>query len=175
MNNQTTGKLSFHCRLLLIIAIFAFVVNPTSSLAQELPPRPMVLTTYQNMSFGAFINGNGGGTVSINPEGYRTSTGDIFLVNMGESYYPAIFELEALPGNIIHVNLPVYATLSGPGGESTLTLTINSSLPVSPFINDINPPFRTQVRVGGTLTVGSPLSSPSGNYIGTFSITFIQE
>ena len=174
MYNPKPRILSLHCRLLLI-TIIAFVVIPASLFAQELPPRPMLLTTFQNLSFGAFINGNGGGTVTINPEGSRTSSGDIYLVNMGESFYPAIFEVEALPGNIIHVNLPVYATLSGPAGKSPLSVEINSSLPVSPFVNTTNPPYRTQVRVGGTLTVGNSSSSPSGNYIGSFSITFIQE
>jgi hypothetical protein len=142
--------------------------------AQELPPRPMKVTTFQNLSMGSFINGNSGGTVTITPEGSRTSTGDIYLVNMNSPFYPAIFEVEALPGNIIHIQLPVYATLVGPGGKIT-TLEINSSLPVSPFINSINPPHRTQVRVGGTLTVESPLGTPAGDYHGTFSVTFIQE
>lgn len=142
--------------------------------AQELPPRPMKLTTFQDLSFGAFINGNSGGTVTITPEGSRISTGDIYLANMGQPYYPAIFEVEALPGNIIHIILPVYATLTGPGGKIT-QLLINTSLPTTPFINSINPPSKTQVRIGGTLTVGNPLSTPAGNYYGTFSVTFMQE
>jgi len=142
--------------------------------AQEQPPRPMQVTTFQNMSFGAFINGNAGGTVIITPEGARSSTGDIYLINMGVPYYPAIFEVEALPGNVIHVNLPSYSTLTGPGGKIT-QLEINSSLPASPFINTVNPPFKTQVRVGGILTVGNPLSAPAGEYYGTFTITFMQE
>ncbi len=142
--------------------------------AQELPPRPMQVTTFQNLSFGAFINGSSGGTVTITPEGSRMATGDIYLANMGQLYYPAIFEVEALPGNIVHILLPVYTVLTGPGGKIA-QLEINSSFPNSPFINSINPPNKTQVRIGGTLTVDNPLSSPAGNYYGTFSVTFIQE
>jgi hypothetical protein len=158
------------CALLMVLGI----IIPSLVHAQELPPRPMKLTTFQNLSFGAFINGNSGGTITVTPEGSRIATGDIYPVNMSQSYYPAIFEVEALPGNIIHVVLPAYATLTGPGGKIT-NLEINSSLPTSPFINTINPPFRTQVRIGGTLTIGNPLTTPSGDYYGTFSITFIQE
>ncbi|HLO92358.1 MAG: DUF4402 domain-containing protein [Chloroflexota bacterium] len=162
-------------RVIIILTIMLVVIGLAHrASAQEQPPRPLQVTTFQNMSFGAFINGNSGGTVSITPEGARTSTGDIYLVNMGMPYYPAIFEIEALPGNIIHVMLPSYATLTGPGGKIT-QLEINSSLPVSPFINTTNPPFKTQVRIGGTLNIGNPLSNPSGDYYGTFTVTFMQE
>lgn len=160
-------------RHILILVLMAASLLKEAA-AQEQPPRPMQVSTFQNMSFGAFINGNSGGTVIITPDGARSSTGDIYLVNMGLPYYPAIFEIEALPGNIIHVLLPSYATLTGPGGKIT-QLEINSSLPVSPFINTINPPYKTQVRIGGTLTIGNPLSNPSGDYYGTFSVTFMQE
>lgn len=168
MTYSTKIKIRLSGMLLLVLLLTLGVK------AQELPPRPMKVTTFQNLSFGAFINGNSGGTVTITPEGSRTTTGDIYQVNMGLPYYPAIFEVEALPGNVIHVMLPVYATLSGPGGKIT-ELEINSSLPLSPFINNIHPPFKTEVRVGGTLTIGSPLTTPAGNYHGTFSVTFIQE
>lgn len=155
-----------------LCSVFLFASNLVD--AQELPPRPMIVTTFQNMDFGAFINGTSGGSVTINPEGSRTATGDVWLLNSGQGYYPAIFEVEALPGNIIHVLLPVYTTLTGPGGKLT-QLEINSSLPQSPFVNTTQPPFRTQVRIGGTLTVGGTFSTPPGNYFGSFDITFIQE
>lgn len=142
--------------------------------SQELPPRPMKVTTFQDMNFGAFINGTSGGTVTINPEGSRLATGDIWLLNSGTGFYPAIFEIEALPGNIIHVYLPVFTSLTGPSGKIT-QLKIDSSLPVSPFVNTVDPPFRSQVRIGGTLTIEGSLQTPPGNYYGTFTITFMQE
>ena len=160
-------------KLLLSAILLIWVFTPFLN-AQELPPRPMKVTTFQNLSFGAFINGSSGGTITITPEGSRMATGDIYLVNMGQLYYPAIFEVEALPGNIVHIILPVYATLTGPGGKIT-QLEINTSLPNTPFINSINPPNKTQVRIGGTLIVGNPLSNPAGNYYGTFTVTFMQE
>lgn len=156
----------------IVAAVIALVGTKIS--AQELPPRPMKVTTFQNMNFGAFTTGNIGGSVTITPEGSRIATGDVYPVMLGEPYYPAIFEVEALPGNIIHIQLPVHATLTGPGGKIT-QLTINTSLPNSPFINSSNPPFRTQVRIGGTLFIENQLTTPSGNYIGTFFITFMQE
>lgn len=159
-------------RLMLIIAALLFCA-PTI-MAQELPPRPLKVTTFQDLNFGAFINGTTGGTVTVTPEGSRDKTGDIWLLNSGVGSYPAIFEVEALPGNIIHIYLPVMTTLTGPSSVST-QLRIDSSLPHSPFVNTIDPPFRTQVRVGGTLMVGGSMETPPGNYYGTFTITFMQE
>lgn len=156
---------------ILVVLVLTIFIAQSRCHAQELPPRPMKVTTFQNLSFGAFINGFSGGTVTVRPEGNREQTGGIYLVNMNVPVHPAIFEVEALPGNIIHVVLPVYATLSGP--QEDIIMEINSSLPLSPFINSENPPYRTQVRIGGTLQIES--TTPSGNYFGTFSVTFIQE
>lgn len=157
--------------IILVVLVLTIFIAQFSCSAQELPPRPMKVTTFQNLSFGAFINGFGGGTVTITPEGSRIATGDIYLVNMNQPYYPAIFEVEALPGNIIQIGLPVFSTLSGP--QEDIIMEINTSLPGSPFINTIDPPFKTQVRIGATLTITG--TTPAGNYFGTFSVTFIQE
>lgn len=145
------------------------LANMTS--AQELPPRPMKVTKHLDLNFGAFINGSGVGTVTITAEGARSSTGDIYLVNMGVPYNAAIFRVEALPGNIIQVIFPPIINIAGSNGGIAI-LKIDSSFPTSPFINSINPPFYTEVKIGGTLTV---TGAPAGIYHGDFSITFIQE
>ena len=64
--------------------------------------------------------------------------------------------------------------LTGSNGGS-LTLHIGDTSPTSPFINTYTPPGKTQVRVGATLLVGSPLANTVGSYNGTFLITFIQQ
>jgi hypothetical protein len=142
--------------------------------AQEEPPRPMKVSTYQHLSFGAFINASSGGTVTIDAGGSRSVTGDIIPVFQGMQYHPAIFEVEANPGVIISLMPGAPVVLSGSNG-GTLLLNVGNSLPVSPFVNTTHPPFRTQVMVGGTITVGSMLASPAGNYTGEFFITFIQQ
>lgn len=142
--------------------------------AQEDPPRPMQVTTFQNLSFGAFIQGNTGGQVVVDPIGSRSLTGDLIPVFLGYQVYPAIFEVEALPGSIITIiNGPDVVLTGNHGG--TLHLHLGASIPSSPFINTINPPFKTQIRIGGTLTVGTMLNNPSGDYIGYFSVTFVQQ
>jgi hypothetical protein len=144
-----------------------------SASAQEDPPRPLQVTTFQNLSFGAVIQGTVGGKVIIDPQGSRSITGDLIPVNMGYTYYPAIFEIRAIPGCLITIVNGPDIIMNGPGG--TLTLHIGTSIPTSPFVNTRNPSSPIQVRIGGTLTVGNSMANPSGNYIGNFSVTFAQQ
>jgi hypothetical protein len=142
----------------------------------------MRVTTFQDLRFGAFVNGGSGGSVTISPGGTRTPSGDIYLMNM-EQYHAAIFEVEALPGNIIHVDLPIatFPLTGSNGGELELQITEflpENNIPIinsNTFINTLNPSGRTKVLVGGKLTIGNPTQDPSGNYIGTFHVTFMQE
>lgn len=144
------------------------------SYGQEEPPRPMKVFTYQHLSFGAFINANSGGTVTIGADGSRSVTGDIIPVFQGMQYHPAIFEVEANPGVLITALAGPQVNLSGSNGGS-LVLTIGSMLPLSPFVNTTERPFTTQIMVGGTLQVGTTLASPPGEYTGEFFVTFIQQ
>ena len=151
-----------------ILSLLSFTAS-----AQEDPPIPLQVSTFQNLSFGAVIQGNTGGTVIIDPQGSRTVTGDLIPVNLGYQYAPAIFEIEGNPGAIVSIVNGPDATLTGNGG--TLTMHIGTSIPASPFINTKTAPSRTQIRIGGTLYVGNQSHNPSGNYIGNFSVTFVQQ
>jgi hypothetical protein len=142
----------------------------------ELPPRPVtvIASISQNLSFGAFYHGNTGGSVIIFPNGSRSSTGDIVLLSMGYSFSTGLYDVVANPGTIISILSGAHATLTG-SNSGTLTLILGDSDPASPFIITSMPPNGTQLRIGGTLIVGNPLSNPPGDYSGTFDITFVQE
>ncbi|NVO21346.1 MAG: DUF4402 domain-containing protein [Bacteroidetes bacterium] len=167
--NRTVKRFS---RILILLACL-LAMNLVSK-AQENPPRPMSVTTFQNLSFGAIIQGYSGGTVIIYPSGSRSVTGDILQANLGYSYYPAIFEVGANPGTLVTIINGPDAVLNGSNGGS-MTLHLGDTDPPSPFINTLNPSGLTQVRVGGTLSVGNSLVNPAGSYSGTFSVTFIQQ
>jgi hypothetical protein len=156
------------CLSLLILVIYL------PAHAQEHPPQPIKVTTFQNLSFGAFFQGLAGGSVIIYPNGSRSVTGDVIQASLGFSYYPAIFEVEANPGSLIVIQKGPDVLLPGSNGGS-MTLHLTDTDPSSPFINTLTPPGRTQVRVGATLLVGSPLANPVGAYSGSFMITFIQQ
>jgi len=145
-------------------------------MAQQNPPHPIAIYSYpeQGLQFGAFTQGVMGGTVKIAPDGSRTVTGDVIQLSLGHTFSAAFFEVEGQPGTRIQIlKGPDVVLTSNTGG--TLTLQIGDTDPLSPFIISTAPPSRTQVRIGGTLVVGSPLANPPGNYNGTFTITFVQE
>lgn len=154
------------------ISVFSFAQNPTDTIPQD--PGAMSVYTIQNLSFGAFSHGNTGGNVIISNSGTRSVTGDVIPLNMGVQYFHAIFEIDAPQGSIISILNGPDATLTGSNGGS-ISLQIGNSDPASPFTITVPQPVRTQVNIGGTLTVGSPAANPPGTYTGTFYITFNQE
>ena len=173
MNTKLTYK-SIHTSTTIAIIVSLFLVFICfSANAQEHPPRPMIVNLHavQNLSFGAFIQGNVGGQVIIDPQGSRTVTGDLIPANMGYSYYPAIFQIDAIPGTVISILFGSDVLLPGNHGGS-ITLSVDTSLPHSPFITKT---ASTLVRVGGSLEVGDSGHNPAGDYYGTFFITFIQQ
>jgi hypothetical protein len=147
-----------------------------SALGQQQPPRPITIFVdpAQGLNFGAFIEGNSGGTVIVYANGSRSVTGSIIQVSQGSSFSPAIFQVTAVPGTIITISNGPDIILSGSNGGS-MSMHIGASSLGSPFVATANPPARTQLSIGGTLTVGNPLANPPGNYSGTFSVTFIQQ
>ncbi len=145
------------------------------SKGQEPPPRPVTITvTAQQLAFGAFYQGPLGGTVTINPDGSRVSSGDIVLLMLGYSFSTALYEVVGNPGTVVSILNGPDVLLPGSNGGS-LTLTIGDSDPASPFVITTIPPTPAMLNIGGTITAGNPASNPPGSYSGTFDITFIQE
>ncbi len=138
--------------------------------AQEKPPKPITVKVrnYQPLAFGTFIQNGNYGTVTIAPQGARSATGSIFLINSTTS--PALFDIESIPGTIITIRNGVNATLTG--GTGTLTLEIGGSYPQSPFITTGE---HTSVTIGGTLIVNALSANPEGPYSGQFEVTFDQQ
>jgi hypothetical protein len=162
----------FVAMLLSSVGAASFAQTPTDTLPGD--PGGIYAYTIQNICLGAFAHGLTGGTLTVGSDGTRTSTGDVVPLNLGVQYYNAIFEIEAPPGAIISILNGPDATLSGSNGGS-MTLHIGNSSPASPFNNVIPPPGRTQISIGGTLTVGGSGTAPPGSYTGTIYVTFNHE
>lgn len=148
---------------------YSFAQTPTDLLPGD--PGGLYVFTTQNLAFGAFYHGNTGGTIMVSNDGSRSVTGDVVALNLGIQYFNAIFEVEAPPGSIISILNGPDATLTGSNGGS-MSLNIGSSFPGTPFTTTVSPPTRTQITVGGTLTVGNSAATPPGTYSGTFYVTF---
>lgn len=150
-------------------SLFCDAQTPTDTLPGD--PGGLYVYTIQNMAFGAFCHGSTGGTIILANDGSRSVNGDVIALNLGIQYFNAIFELEAPPGTIVSILNGPNATLSGSNGGS-MTLSIGNSSPAGPFSTVVSPPSRTQVNIGGTLSVGNNATSPPGSYTGTFYVTF---
>ena len=161
---------------LVILASIIMITTSHNVFGQELPPRPINITVNlaQQLSFGAFYHGVSGGSVIIYPDGSRSATGDVVLINMGFTYSAGLYDLVGNAGTLISLLSGSTAILSGSNGGS-LTVQIGSSEPISPFIIITTAPSSTQLRIGATLIVGNMFANPSGNYSGSFDLTFVQE
>ncbi len=176
MNLSTLIRMNRAGLFLVRAASFLTVAFTVPIMAQEPPPRPITVTvTAQSLSFGAFTLGGVGGTITVDPDGSRSSSGDVIpLAIAGYSFSAALYEIDANPGTLINIMNGPDVILTGiPGG--TMTLTIGSCSPASPFVTTAIPPATTSLYVGGTLTVGNTISNPPGSYSGSFNITFVQE
>ncbi|WP_424493589.1 DUF4402 domain-containing protein [Salinimicrobium sp. GXAS 041] len=162
--------------LLKIAFLILFLSGAFPMLAQENPPIPVKVevNTSQFLNFGAFTTGEGGGTVTVDFNGNRTHTGNVFLLNLGASPSPALFDVTANPGTILQIIAPNSVELNGTNG-GTIYLDINSFSTGQSFITTANPPGVNEVFVGGTLTIGNESAAPAGRYNGTFNLTFIHQ
>jgi hypothetical protein len=162
-------------RLLILFCAVFFMLISSDLMAQEDPPRPIIVTaTAQSLGFGAFYPGAAGGTVTISPLGARSASGDVVLLNLGFTFAPALYEIVGNPGTVITLLNGSDVSLPGSNGGS-MTLHIGLSDPLAPFVLSAPYPMPTQLRIGGTLTVGNIGANPPGAYTGTFNVTFNQQ
>ena len=174
ITSNKTGNIKIVQRL--ILAALWLLCSRLPAHAQPPPPHPFTVfvNPAQGLIFGAFFHGVSGGSVIIFPDGSRSVTGDVVQANLGFPFSAAIYEIEAVPGTAISILNGADAILSGSNGGS-VTLHIGTASTGALFITSAVPPARTQVRIGGTLSIGSALANPAGSYSGFFSVTFIQE
>jgi Domain of unknown function (DUF4402) len=173
---KTLLQLSYSSRLTPFVFSLIVLCVCGNVRAQQPPPRPISVSFNPSLGlrFGGVFLGTTGGTVTVAPDGSRTSTGGVVLAGLGFLYGAANFEIVANPGTLVSILNGPDATLTGSAGGS-MTMHIGTSSPPSPFITSATPPGYTSVNIGGTLTVGTATSNPAGSYSGSFLVTFIQE
>jgi hypothetical protein len=160
------NRLPLFCGLLFLVFF-----EPAGMKAQL---RQLRVEVVQDLSFGSFYVGASGGTITITPEGTRTTTGTVVPLAISTEA-PAIFEVRSITliARWVHIVLPASAYLTRSGGSERIVVNNFKSDKPSGFWSSL---FLTQrVNVGATLTVQGLSSNPPGNYAGTFSVTFAYE
>ena len=167
---------NFGTRYYLFACLILLILSPALLHAQHTQPHTVSLSIYplQGLRFGAFFQSKTGGSIIIDPRGERSASGSIILAEMGFTYGPASFGIVAAPGTMINILNGPDTRLTGSNG-GTITLHLGNAYPASPFVTSAPPPSYNNVDIGGTLIVGSAVSTPAGAYSGSIFITFVQE
>ena len=121
----------------------------------------------QDISVGIFYTGSTGGTVTMPSIGSRQATGSVVLFQTDPGN-PAIIKIKFGGTKIITLTVGNIENLTN-GSGGLMTMQIDDFYPTFP--TNFNGTGGNDVYIGGTLTVGSPSTSPAGNYIGSFEIT----
>jgi hypothetical protein len=140
-----------------------------------LPPRTITVTATQPVEFGAFVVTGAGGTITVDWQGVRSSTGGIVLVS-ASICKPAIFEVKLCPGrNVTITYSPTILLSNGSGGSLMLNIgPTEMGENGDHFIVSTDCNFITPFHVGGTLNIPTGIV-PEGIYSGVFDITFTQD
>lgn len=171
MNNYLQCQ-SFKKLLLPFCLFICFTILYISANAQEQPPKPVTVNitaveNLQQLTFGRIIPSDIGGTVTI--PAAQTSAPIYSGVILLDVTYPALFEVHAIPGTLILIDIKTPTELVT-NGISLILEDLKSSTG-SPFITITDP---TDVYIGGTLRVGSIEKNPSGTYPGSIEVRFTQ-
>lgn len=163
----------FYIKLLLSIIVL-FLYTGISFAQPSIPSRAFTVSAKQPIYFGKFYNIGGGGTISVDWQGIRSTTGGIVAIPSSVAR-PALFEVKLCQGRNVTITFTPTTILKGSNGGSFV-------LDVGPtekggngatFSVENNCNFITILRVGGTLHI--PESLPAGSFIGSFEISFNQQ
>jgi len=162
-------------RLLIPLYFLIIMLSYIPAKAQEHPPKPITVISVANLDylrFGTFIQNGSLGTVVVDPDGNRDVFSSCIDPHINSVVSAAQFEVTSLTGTLINLQFTPSTLNRFGGGGTPLALDHFTSIPNSPFVTTGE---KMIVKIGGTLTVQSLAANPSGAYIGTFSVTFIQQ
>ncbi len=141
--------------ILLLLATFL----PSQAAAQT----SLTISRDLDLVFGAVVPGPSSGTVTVTPEGARSSSGGVTL-GSSAGVSPSVFTVAGEPSLAFSIVLPSSTTLSD--GSSTMTVDSFTSSPESTGTLDAS--GNREIRVGSTLHVAA--AQASGSYAGSFSV-----
>ncbi len=152
----------------LLAACFAALASLFAPLAREAGAQQIVLSNNRGLDFGRFVAGSGG-TVVINPNGARSRTGGVVLLNSpgaGQAAYSVGKSSNGNGAKAVIISLPANGSIRLTSG--------NNSMAVGSFVNApasllTVPTGGTTLSLGATLTVAP--NQPPGNYTGSFPLT----
>ena len=166
-SNRLHVKLFF---LLLILYLYTGILAAQPALS----PNTFKVVAIEPIQFGDFYNFGGGGTITVDWQGIRSTTGDILAIPSSIAR-PALFKVVLCQGGNVTITYEPTTTLTSSNGD-VLVLDIGPTekgLNGALFALTNNCDFKTIIRVGGTLHI--PENSTAGTFTGSFEIYFNQQ
>lgn len=162
------------CAAALVVSTPASAQATATAQSRAVIVRPLSFFRVQDLNFGAIIPGVTAGTVTIVPDGTRTSTGGVTPVSTG--YQPARFAGDGDPNQTVRIRmLPSSIQINGPGAPMTVDQFTIGSTPPTVLTTGWQNFTLTGVSgifnfpVGARLQVNA--NQAAGTYTGTFTIT----
>jgi hypothetical protein len=145
----------------------------------SLPDRTGTLKVTQALNFGDITlkSATSSGTVTVNYNGVRSSTGDVILLT-GTTAKPAIFEFKLCPGRTVIITYSSTVSLTGSNGGSMLLHigpTNYGASGAAKFTSNKGCDDLHSIKVGGTIDVSAIATNPAGSYTGDFELIFNQQ
>lgn len=146
----------------------------------SLPDRTGMLEATQALNFGDITlkSTTSSGSVTVDYNGARTSTGDVVLLTGSTTAKEAIFEFKLCPGRSVTITYSSTVSLTGSNG-GTLLLHIGptnlGASGVAKFTSNKGCDDLHKIKVGGTLDIKAIATNPAGSYTGDFELTFNQQ
>lgn len=172
---QLSDKISSFCFTALVVTIIS-AISPETLAQRTFDDRSPQVTVIQGLHFGTFsLSGPAGGTITINPDGGRTATGDITLLNLIPQARVAILEVNPARDRNAILTFSPTVSLAGKNGR-VLHLQIGPTNLGENYVllaPGRNANITVPIRIGGKLTV--PGATQPGIYSGMFEVTFHQE
>lgn len=129
-------------------------VLPTSSISASV-----------GLNFGELTAGTTAGTVTVGPDGARTSAGGVGI-NSSSISSPATFRLVGAPNGTFDVILPASVTITDPNGNAMVVDRFQSQ-PAGSGVLDAS--GEQVLAIGGTLNVSA--NQVFGTYSGVMNVT----
>lgn len=133
---------------------------------------PVTATETELLNFGRIVPETAGGTVRITPQGERTSSGSITL--MDDAYSAGRFTIAGMPSSLVSIVLPqTPQRLVLSSGVSEVTVDeFTSDVPVGGQVVRQSD-GKAEISIGATLYIGNGLTNPDGYYTGTYEVVFM--
>jgi hypothetical protein len=165
-------RLNYSVMILLLIILFSMFYSlrlanaaSTSATVEANIVSTINLVARSGIVFGDIGSSSIPGTVTIDVDGSRTSTGGA-TINTNTSGTPASFEVSGDPNALYIITLPTSVVLTSSAGDNIIVDNFTSA----PSVNgQLDLSGRQNLNVGATMNVGS--FQPFGAYRGTMTTT----